>query len=150
VIRLTPKGLSVRRRVSQICYSRRSPGMFPPARQAKPPALDTAPTRSGVLTHVIAPQMNGYLTPRNSRPHAETLSRSSVSTLASFHTGLYQRVPLQSSKFLLHGLFHGSPEGIHPWVFKRFTFPVLGNPETFIPGKEFPDCLSRYPGTTQG
>jgi hypothetical protein len=60
-------------------------GVLPPARQPNPPALPTAATSVGSLTHVIAPHMNGYRTPRNSRPRAKNRSVKRLSVSMSVY-----------------------------------------------------------------
>ena len=67
-MRFTAKLFGVSSRSWWICFSRMSHGALPPARQPKPPALQTAETSFGSETQVIAPQMIGYFTPRNSLP----------------------------------------------------------------------------------
>ena len=54
--------------VSSICAARTAVGALPPAIQPKQPLLQTAETSLGSETQVIAPQMIGYLVPRNSAP----------------------------------------------------------------------------------
>src|SRR5512134_124540 len=75
VIRLTPKGNFVFRRVASISSARRSGGMFPPARTPNPPAFEMAATRLDSETHVMAPQRIAYRVPRKSVPRFHAAGR---------------------------------------------------------------------------